>query len=57
MPNRSQGPNREDAPYRPYVAPKKQKKKETYDQLKLDIPLAKGKGKFKNDPSTSANVS
>ena len=56
MPNRLQGPNREDPAYRPYVAPKKQKKKETYDQLKLDIPLAKRKDKFKNDPFTSANA-
>jgi len=54
MPNRLQGPNREDPAYRPYVPPKKQKKKETYTQL--EIPLAKGKAKFKHDPRTSANA-
>ena len=52
MPGRE--PNMEDAPYRPYVAPKKKKKKETYKQLEL--PLAKRKDKFKNDPFTSANA-
>ena len=40
MPGRE--PNPEDAPYRPYVPPKKKKKKngETHDQLELPIRLA-----------------
>ena len=50
----------ESAPYRPYFNPDKKKKKkkgyETYEQLGLPIILAKGKSKFKNDPSTSPNA-
>ena len=52
MPGRE--PNMEDAPYRIFRAPKNKKKKETYKQLEL--PLAKGKDKFKHDPRTSANA-
>ena len=44
----------ESAPYKIFRAPKKKKKKETYKQLEL--PLAKGKDKFKNDPRTSVNA-
>ena len=44
----------ESAPYRIFRPPKKEKKKETYKQLEL--PLAKGKDKFKHDPRTSANA-
>ena len=46
----------ESAPYRIFRAPRpeKKKKKETYKQLEL--PLAKGKDKFKHDPRTSANA-
>ena len=50
----------ESAPYTPFVNPNKKKNKkkgyETYEQLGLTIRLVKGKSKFKNDPSTSANA-
>ena len=46
----------ESAPYKIFRAPKKEKKKETYDQLELPIKLAKRKDKFKHDPRTSVNA-
>ena len=48
MPGRE--PNPEDAPYRPYVPPKKKKKNgETYEQLGLPIRLAKMRKRSNND--------
>jgi len=47
----------ESAPYRIWKSPKKKKpvdKPETYEQLNL--PLVKGKDKFKHNPRTSANA-
>ena len=49
MPGRE--PNPEDAPYRPYVPPKKKKKNggETYEQLGLPLRLAQMKKRTNNN--------